>query len=310
MKPESEIDVIIPVYNGAKYIKDALFSVEQQTVSPVTIIVIDDGSTDDTFEIVLNYKKQSSMNIVIIQKQNGGPNSARNVGIKNSSSHFLAFLDADDVWEKNKLELQLNVFENSKIRDLGIVYGRYGIIDGQGKKTSQYFIYNPETCLRGYIFNELLAANKICGSGSAVLIKRECFNQVGYFDETLRAAEDWDMWLRLSEHFTFDYVDKIIVQIRRHEANGQNDQLMCFLNELTFYVKWSERLSERDTIGDERALFITNSLRKFYFRPVFLKAIFGLPKRVKKIFFWKTNGSIFLYVLLRIQRILYRKLAA
>ena len=196
------IDVVIPAYNGENFILDALKSAINQTLPPHKIIIVDDGSTDKTNEIVSECAKTSKINIEIIKKTNGGLSSARNAGIEASDSNFVAFLDADDTWVENKLEEQMKVYETTELKNLALVYCNYDVIDSNGIiKYENYKAPLDKKRMRGVVFKELLERNKIASSGSGVLIKKEIFDIVGLFDENLRFAEDWDMGLRIAEKF-------------------------------------------------------------------------------------------------------------
>ncbi|TAN58433.1 glycosyltransferase [Patescibacteria group bacterium] len=235
------IDVVIPVYNGEKYIIQAITSVERQTYLPKKIIVVDDGSTDKTNHFIHHF--HGKIPLEYIQKKNEGPNSARNAGIQKCTSQFIAFLDADDEWYADKLERQVKIFQISRFKNLGVVYCAYSIIDEKGDLINdQFIIHNPSA--RGHVFKQILPLNTITGSASGVLIKNECFERVGMFDETLRIGEDWDMWLRIAKEYEFDYVNKALVKIRRHDRNAQNNESFVFRNKLMFYNKWATSLPD------------------------------------------------------------------
>jgi len=240
LMPENDryaFDLVIPVYNGAAYLERALRSVAAQDELPASIIVIDDGSTDASAEIVKNFA--SPVPLRYHYKENGGLSSARNAGIALCTSNFIAFLDADDEWLPHKLSRQMALFRSSERENLGAVYCRYQLIDEQGKACDETPV-EPDPANRGYIFERLLDANRITGSGSGIVVKRECFQRAGSFDERLRACEDWDMWLRIAELYEFDFVPEILVRIRRHGDNMQVQSDFMFANMLTFYDKWSE----------------------------------------------------------------------
>lgn len=221
---DKSIDVIIPVFNGAKYIAEAINSVDNQTLRPRTIIVVNDGSTDQTTNLVKKYQKQAKCKIILYSKNNGGLSSARNYGIKKSTAGLLAFLDADDLWLPTKLEKQLELFNKPSYKNLGVAFCDYEMIDENGKVDQSIPRSRLDQSSRGNIYTKLLEGNKVAGSGSGVLIKREVFQKVGYFDENLPAAEDWDMWLRIAREFDFDYVSQKLVQIRRHQTNMSNSE--------------------------------------------------------------------------------------
>ncbi|MCF7834034.1 MAG: glycosyltransferase [Candidatus Pacebacteria bacterium] len=235
---KNKIDAIIPAYNGARFILQALDSVVNQTLPPNKIIVVDDGSTDNTNKIVSNYAKNSKIEIKIVQKENGGLSSARNAGIKESNAYFIGFLDADDVWTPEKLSEQIKIFEDTEFGNLGLVYCDYFIIDKNGNVNKKEKKIPLNQGIRGSAFPFLLVGNKVLSSGSGVLIKKEVFNTVGYFDESLKYAEDWDMWLRISQKYEIDYSVKRLVKIRRHDENMTKSKLNKIKGEAKFYKKW------------------------------------------------------------------------
>jgi glycosyltransferase involved in cell wall biosynthesis len=301
---ETKIDVIIPVYNGSKFIIEALNSVINQTIRPNCIIVVDDGSSDNTENLILNYKKTSKINIEYIKKDNGGPNSARNLGLKNSDSEFVAFLDYDDTWVKDKLEKQLDKFNNSEFNNnLGLVYCDYFPINSKGHLDNEAHKVSIDKNIRGDCFNNLLNGNKIIGSASSVLIKRDVFNYVGLFDENLRFGEDWDMWLRISEKYAIDFVSNILVYIRRHEKNQTNNLSSVFLGEIKFFNKWVKLLGGKYDIpkswADQIAFHIAIKIPRIKF---IRHSIRIMDRGTKKAMFKKTFGSPIVYTLIFIVR--------
>ena len=206
------VDVIIPTYNHADYIKKAINSTLNQIKVRTSIIVVDDGSTDHTYEVVQELKKRYK-NINYIKQSNKGLSSARNKGILKAKSEYVAFLDSDDFWEKDKLVKQIEVFVNSGNSKLGVVYCNFRNVNEKEKKLPKR-TFSLRDDVKGYIYDKLLEGNYISGSGSAVLVKRECFEKCGCFDENLEACEDWDMWLRLSKKYEYDYVNEDLVNIR------------------------------------------------------------------------------------------------
>ncbi len=300
--PRASIDVVIPVYNGQRFILQALQSVSCQTYPAVRIIVVDDGSTDRTPELVKSFK--SRVPVDYVRKTNGGLSSARNAGLARCTSEFVAFLDADDEWYPDKLAEQVRVFKNSDSRNLGVVFCKFCIIDENGKETARYPVFDFDASVRGNVFNKLLTGNKIAGSGSAVLARKKCFDSAGGFDESLSACEDWDMWLRLAEKYEFDFVPENLVKIRRHRENMQRDAARLFRNRLLFYGKWIERVPRnspyRDSWRENIAFnFISLFPRTFslirYSREI-------LPKTVKRELFNNARGSIYLFLLRMLPR--------
>jgi glycosyltransferase involved in cell wall biosynthesis len=234
--PIYSVDVIIPVYNGESFIEDALKSVNNQTYPPRKLIVVDDGSTDATYSIVNQFR--SKIPLLYIKKSNGGLSSARNHGLLHSTSQLVAFLDCDDVWEEDKLENQIKIFLESEHKNLGVVYCGYSNIDLSGKKLLNYDCFELDRTVRGAVFSSLLEGNKIAGSGSGVLVKRDCFSKTGLFDETLPTCEDWDMWLRIAQYYDFDYVENKLVKLRRHSTSMSTNGIRMCIGTIRVLNKW------------------------------------------------------------------------
>ncbi|MCF7907812.1 MAG: glycosyltransferase [Candidatus Omnitrophica bacterium] len=199
MTESKKIDIIIPAYNKADLTVKAIDSVLQQTYNNIEIIVVDDGSTDETKKLISSVKDKSK--VKYIYKDNGGACSARNLGIKVSQAQYIGFLDCDDMYLPQKVELSLAYLEDNP--DIGFVH------------TAAYFIDENDTILRqfspkistkvGKIKDNLVLRNFICPS--TTIIRKSCIDEVGYFDESIFTPADWDMWLRLTEKFKASYID-------------------------------------------------------------------------------------------------------
>ena len=204
------VSVIIPTYNRAALVCRAIDSVLAQTFTDYEIIVVDDAGSDNTEEVLsARYKEK----IVYIKKQNNeGLSAARNTGIKAAQGTYIAFLDDDDEWLPEKLRLQIQVLQ--QYTDSGLVYCGYTQVAGDGAIIRQI---RPEK--KGFILPDLLEDNYIAGSASAVLIKKDVLDKVGYFDETLTACEDWDLWIRIAQLCPIAYADHILVIYKIHADN-------------------------------------------------------------------------------------------
>ena len=211
-----KISVIIPTYNRKKYIKRAIDSVIRQSYKPFEIIVIDDGSTDGTYELI---KQSYSSSQISLEKQiNSGVSSARNKGIKLANGDWIAFLDSDDEWFENKLELQVREIKKSKtfmICHTNEIWIRNGIRVNQMKKHQKY---------GGAIFKKCLDMCRI--SPSSVMIHRRIFDEIGLFDEDLIICEDYDLWLRISSKYPVLYLDSMLIK----KFGGHEDQLSKNIN--------------------------------------------------------------------------------
>lgn len=181
-----QVSIIIPVYNCEKYVKQAVESTLKQDYPNIEVIVIDDGSTDNTLNIITEFEH---LNILI--KPNGGTASALNLGIKRSSGDWIHWLSADDVLYENAIT---KMMENITSKDR-IYYTNYNIIDETGTALRDFI--EPEA-RNNKTFeerkDELL--KYFYGNGSSSMIHRSVFDRIGYFDESLRYFEDYDFWLR------------------------------------------------------------------------------------------------------------------
>ncbi len=195
------VSVIIPTYNRRKVLARALNSIFAQTYDNYEIIIIDDCSDDGTREWLTSLD-DPRLHYIFLDK-NTGPAHARNVGLERARGEFIAFLDSDDIWCPRKLEKQLKVFHEHP--DIHVVYTRCIRIGKDGS----YFAW-PVRVYSGNILDELLVENIVVPT-SSVMVRRECFNVVGGFDENFPSCMDWDLWVRIAEHFKFFGMKDILV---------------------------------------------------------------------------------------------------
>jgi len=234
-----KIDVVIPAYNASAFIVETLESVIQQTLAPASIIVVDDGSVDNTAEFVCRFADaHPTQKIVLISQANKGISGARNAGLKAATAEFVALLDADDLWEADKLVHQAALFQREGAERLGLVYCDYRLVDENGCAVQTRSHVGPR--LRGRVRQELRAGNLISGSASAVLIRSRVLQDVGLFDEALVCCEDWDLWLRISKDWEVDFVPETLVCIRRHSQSIQRDNRKMLEGDLRIAVKLSD----------------------------------------------------------------------
>jgi glycosyltransferase involved in cell wall biosynthesis len=199
------ISVIIPTYNVENFILETIESVIQQTFSDFEIIVINDGSTDRTLELLNTIKDPR---LKIFSYENAGVSVARNRGIARATGEFIAFLDSDDLWTSDKLELQITALQQRP--EAGVAYSWTCCIDEQGK-----FMYHHEkVSFEGKVYPQLLVKN-FFGCGSIPLIRKQAIESVGTFNSSLVPVEDWDYWLRLAERWHFVLVPKTQIFYRK-----------------------------------------------------------------------------------------------
>ena len=203
-----EVSVIIPTYNSAAYVVEAVESVLNQSFRDLEIIVIDDGSTDDTESVLSAYRTK----LRYIRQPNSGVAAARNRGIEESRGRYVAFLDADDTWLKDKLERQLAALASGS--NHRVCYTAFTLVDSN---------LSPLGTVRsnraGSTLEDLLLRGNVIGSICTVLCERSLFETVGGFDDRLSQCADWDMWVRLAAQTEFLYLDEPTVTYRQHELN-------------------------------------------------------------------------------------------
>lgn len=211
------VSVVIPTYNRAGLLGRSIRSVLNQSYTDFEIIVVDDGSSDDTRDVVAEFVDQRITYVRL--SKNIGAGGARNVGIRMSRGKFLAFQDSDDEWLPEKLTRQMSTFEQGP-SDLGVVYSdkTWILKDGIAK-------YHPApTSLSGQLINPEIRFYRPYQLGiQATLIKRECFETVGYFNEALPAFEDLELFIRLSRKFAFSHIPEALVNY--HETKGLSKDL-------------------------------------------------------------------------------------
>ncbi|RLQ20386.1 glycosyltransferase [Seongchinamella sediminis] len=198
------VSVIIPAYNAADWVNRAIDSALAQTYSQREVLVVNDGSTDSTAEVLAGYGDA----IRVLSQSNGGLCSARNLGIKNARGEFLAFLDADDYWLPEKLARQVGCLQQDP--DLGFCSTRTQVISPEGKPMGTWDCPTIDSTLLNAIF---LRHASISGSGSGVMARSQLFDRAGMFDTELRSLEDVDMWMRLAAISNYACIDEPLTVI-------------------------------------------------------------------------------------------------
>ncbi|HWB32280.1 MAG TPA: glycosyltransferase family A protein [Acidobacteriaceae bacterium] len=204
-----EVDIIVPAYNAQKYLADAIESVGAQTFQDWRILLVDDGSTDDTAGIAASYIERLGPKLKYIHQENRGLPAARNTAIRNSSAEFLALLDADDIWLPNRLEESLKSF--ARMPEAGLSYGFIARIDPSGKviDTFERRSRHAEGMIAPYIY-----MRKIDLPCPTITFRRKCVDEVGGFDESLRATEDRDLWVRIALRYPVTLAPALIAHYR------------------------------------------------------------------------------------------------
>ncbi|MBA6234364.1 MULTISPECIES: glycosyltransferase family 2 protein [unclassified Colwellia] len=189
------ISIVIASYNMGQYLGTALDSLLKQTWENIEVIVIDDGSTDNSEEVMSAYTNNNKVSY--IKTENRGQTKAKNRGVKEAKGDFIGFCDADDFWTDNKLELQMPFFSDDKV---GVVYSEVSYIDEDGNPYDKAAPYERYT---GKVTEQLLTKNFVPFGTS--IIRKACVIQDGGFDEQFKMGIDWDLWLRYSLNWEFMY---------------------------------------------------------------------------------------------------------
>ena len=203
-----KVSIVSPTYNHAKYISECIDSALTQNYPNLEIIVVDDGSTDNTPAIL----KSFSDKIRYIRQDNRGIGAARNTGIRAAKGDLIAWLSSDDTFLPDKIAAQVQMFQQNPA--LGIIYTDYIVIDTQGKELG--IARCPQIPSERFV-REILVSNPI--NSSTILVKKECFNKVGYCNEKLKVDEDGHLLLRIAKHFKFGHIAQPLGQYRVHHAN-------------------------------------------------------------------------------------------
>lgn len=267
------VSTIVPVFNRANLIGKTLDSILNQTYPQIEVIAVNDGSTDDSLAILESYAQRHPTRIRIINQQNTGQARARNNGIRQARGEFIAFLDSDDTWDKEKLALQIPLF-NGRV---GLVYSAILEVD-ENDTITELIPCDPK--VKGDIYALLLIANRM--TGGSVVVTRQAIDNVGMFDESFPAAENWDLWIRVAKEYHIDYVDKPLVRYLRHSGNMSADQrLMCAANTAILH----KHLPNRTTLPRELHRTFDTAYANFYYLQGIIHFSNGEYQSARKYFY-------------------------
>jgi glycosyltransferase involved in cell wall biosynthesis len=210
----NKVSVVIPNYNYGRYISDAIDSALGQTLKPHEVVVVDDGSTDDSLEVLQEYEGR----ITLIRQTNQRAAGARNAGAEAATGEYLAFLDADDYWHSQKLEKQVERMESDL--EVGLVHCGMFFVDEERKEVSEHLDGQE-----GWVAEKLLRFQPvIIGPGSSTLVRKDVFHDVGGYDTDLQNSEDWDFSVRVATKSKFAFVQEPLVYYRQH-GSGKHSRI-------------------------------------------------------------------------------------
>jgi len=284
------VTVIIPAYNCAGFISNAVKSVLSQTYPDVELIVVDDGSKDDTAGVLQPFKQH----LTYVHQENGGVSKARNTGMRSASGEYIAFLDADDVWDRSKLEIQVKVMEEN--RDIGFLFSDFQQMKDQeifpdrtyetafnvfreyGCRIEDFFEKKGGVIVKGIsvdyyygdVYRHLFLGNFILPS--SVLFRRSLIDKVGYLNEEYRVAEETEYFLRLSRHAMAGFVKQPLLYYEMPASgnlSGKSNTERLMKNALKIQIDSlvnNFRLSEKKEISHYiKALSVTYCRLAYYY---------------------------------------------
>jgi glycosyltransferase involved in cell wall biosynthesis len=247
------ISIIIPVYNGALYLRQAIESALAQSYAQKEVIVVDDGSTDQSWQIIQSYGAK----IRALRQKNGGVSTALNLGIKNAKGEYISWLSHDDVYHPDKLRRQVQAI-NQLPRDRQkrtIIFSNYKIID-QNSEVIEVPAIEKVHDLRKFVC-PLYPVMKGLIFGCTLLIPKLCFVESGYFDPALRTSQDYDLWFKFFHKYPVYFQTDYLLLSRRHPGQGTFSQRATDESN-ALWLKMLQQISDQDKIA------IDGSLQNFY----------------------------------------------
>ena len=269
-----KVSIIIPAYNYARYIGEAVNSALAQSYPDCEVIVVNDGSTDDTKKILELYYD----GITVVEQENKGLPAARNAGVRASNGDYICFLDADDMLLPEKIKEEVYWLERDE--DLEWVYCDAFLTDEKGvklKKYSEMFTSQYWEAKRGIVFKTFLKGNFV--PVNSPLITRECVVE-NPFDEDLKSYEDFDFWLRVSRRYKTMYIDKPLCCVRKHGGGMQKDSLNLYWNG----IRVVKRLIDRAGLNKEELKMAKELLASFFLQTAEKYYVSGDKKKASEAF--------------------------
>ena len=245
MNDSPKVSVIVPTYNRANRLEGTLRSIVSQTYQDFELIVVDDGSTDNTSKVIESFPSAQYLPM----KKNSGVSKARNIGLACAKGEFICFLDSDDLWKEKKLEIQIHWMESNTDNQVCYtdeIWIRNGVRVNQMNKHRKY---------TGDIFRHCLALCIV--SPSSVMIRAKLFSEIGNFDESLPACEDYDLWLRIAVKYAFHFIEEPLII----KQGGHGDQLSRkYWGMDRFRVAALKKLLDQNSLDQEKLKLTRSSL--------------------------------------------------
>jgi glycosyltransferase involved in cell wall biosynthesis len=307
------VSVVIPYYNGERFIEEAVGSVIRQSYRNWELLLVDDGSQEKPEKILAKYGYDKRFRY-IRHEYNKGIAATRNTGMRAAKGEYIAFLDQDDIWLNDKLKKQIKVFMLATDNPGMVCTGMY-FVDSRGVIFSRFNGYDDKN--QNKMIKDMFFSSK--NSGSIMMIKKQCVNETGFFDENFYAYDDFDYWMRTAKKFKIKYLNLPFVKKRFHESNTSLDNLSVFPDTLKAYYNACQIHPFLNKYKNKK---IAHTYCKYGFvilsdnhmklgRKYLLKAIqyscFCWPAFIIYIFsFWGKSGVDFLIRIQKVKRFLFR----
>ena len=238
MTKNPKVSIIIPVYNGSNYLKEAIDSALNQTYENVEVTVVNDGSNDNGKTEAL--AKSYGDRIKYYYKENGGVASALNYGIKTMSGDYFSWLSHDDVYFPEKIQTQIDTIKFYSYPV--ILYSDFEFID---ENSNFLRIKKSKSFTKNKFRISLITSHKI--HGCTLLIPKECFEKYGYFNEKLMTVQDYELWFRFAKQYKFIHIPRVLIKSRLHKSQGSYKLNSIKVKETNLYYKWAiEKLLKED----------------------------------------------------------------
>ncbi len=291
---DPKVSIIIPNYNYGRYIGETLQSILRQSFKDYEVIVVDDGSTDNSAQEVERFRGDFGGKLRYFYQKNQGVATARNHGISQARGQFIAFIDADDLWLEQSLSKIVAFMETHP--ECGLVYGNVQIVDLK-KNTLIKVRFSPSSSEKPYegkCFEKLFCEGNFIPT-AAVLMPRVVFKQIGLFDTRFKCGEDLDMWLRISALYPIRYLDEVLTIMRRHDTSLSHGYLASAKADILMIRKFSKLMPLfKEVVGIKK---IQEKLWEAYYRMGIFLILKGRGRR----------GRIWLVKALRVNFNLFKK---
>lgn len=247
------VSVVVPCYNHEKYVKETIESIINQTYKNIELIVIDDGSKDNSVSVIKELADKYGF--TFIHRPNKGLSATLNEGIRLAKGKYFTACASDDIFMLNKIEKQVEFMESNP--EYGMCYGKIVYFEDSIENTYEY----PNSNKQGWVFDDLLNYGCFIPTPSTFM-KKEVFETVGEYDENLW-IEDWDMWLRISQKYQVGYIDEYLAYYRKHDTNISSQSLKMYKAEKQILEKYKDYENFDNVIKNKKIVWFSLLSRKY-----------------------------------------------